>query len=495
VPVTTRLAALPRPLVLLLLAVALLLPVMLGPLRLNDSHWINYSWSQQFTAAILHGDPWPRWLAQSHGGLGAPNFYFYGPVAFWIAAAFGLLGLSPWPALLGAATLALWASGLAMLRYLDGWAKQPLLGAALYMALPYHLLDFAMRGAIAEFTAYAALPLVAVGIREQRLWLIAAAYALLVMTHLPTALLASLFLIPPLLLARGWHDRPALIRGIAGLLLGLMLAASYLLPAMLLQRFVAIATMTGVPALQASRWTILTGDPHLRNGMVLVTVIGAAVALPALVLLRRDRWGWFVPVIVSLALGLPPFLWSIPLLAHVQFPWRMLVLADFGLVVLVARSALPAARLLMLAVPALALSLVIISVPTSNQAAPPLDLLRARHPDVIEYLPVGTTERYAAYSHRALDLAARTPPARVANGWTTLRLHYFPIWQVRCGGVIAPTEAEPGTGLLRYRGAGCMLERHRPPSERIGIALAMVALALLGLNAFRRQLPSLFNLS
>lgn len=469
----------PRWVWLALLAVVLLLPVMLGPVRLNDSHWINYVWAKQFNAAVAHGDLWPRWLPQSHDGLGAPDFYFYGPAAFWLAAPFGLIGLGPWPSLVGAATLALWLSGLAMGRFLDGRTRHPALGAVLYMALPYHLIDFGMRGALAEFVAYALIPVVAFGIVRQRIWLIAVGYALLAMTHLPTALLASVFLIPVLALAEAWHDRTALLRIGAGLTLGLMLSAPYLLPALFLQRYVAIATMTGVPALQAVRWTILSPDPHMRDGLLMMGLIAGALATPAIALIRRDRWSWFVLTVLTMALGLVPSLWAIPLLAKVQFPWRLLVLADFGAAWIVARSAWPMQRLLLLVVPALALSAIILWLQTINHSAQPIARVMRHHPDVIEYLPAGTSEPYAAFSRRALDLAAHAPPTRSADGWTIVRLHYFPIWQVRCAGISVPSEAEPGTGLLRYRGTGCSVERRRLPVENLGFALCLVAVALL----------------
>ena len=328
----------PRWLWLALFAVALLLPMMLGPVRLNDSHWINHVWAEQFNAAVAQGDLWPRWLPQSHDGLGAPDFYFYGPVAFWLASPFGLIGLGPWPSLLGAAALALWLSGLAMGRFLDGRTRNSALGAALYMALPYHLIDFGMRGALAEFAAYALVPVVALGIARRRIWLIAASYALLVMTHLPTALLASIFLIPVMTLAEAWRERAALLRIGTGLALGLALSAPYLLPALLLQRYVAIATMTGVPALQAARWTILSPDPHMRDGLLMMGLTAGTLAIPALALIRRERWSWFVMGLLAMSLGLIPALWAIPLLAKVQFPWRLLVLADFGVAWIVARA-------------------------------------------------------------------------------------------------------------------------------------------------------------
>jgi hypothetical protein len=103
----------------------------------------------------------------------------------------------------------------------------------------------------------------------------------------------------------------------------------------------------------------------------------------------------------------------------------------------------------------------------------------SQHPDVIEYLPAGTSEPYAAYSRRALDLGAHAPPTRSADGWTIVRLHYFPIWQVRCAGRLAPSEAEPGTGLLRYRGTGCLVERRRLAIENLGLLFSLVAVVLL----------------
>ena len=74
---------------LAVLGLVLMLPVLLAPTPLSDSHGLNLVWSQQFTSLIATGNLWPRWLPWSHGGLGAPVFYFYGPLAFWLAACLG----------------------------------------------------------------------------------------------------------------------------------------------------------------------------------------------------------------------------------------------------------------------------------------------------------------------------------------------------------------------------------------------------------------------
>jgi len=146
---------------------------------------------------------------------------------------------------------------------------------------------------------------------------------------------------------------------------------------------------------------------------------------------------------------------------------------------MIARANWSTERALLLAVPAFTISLIVLWLPTSNHAAPPVAHLMAQHPDVIEYLPAGMIETYAAYSHRALTLAVQTPPSRTIGGWTTVRLHYFPIWQARCGTSLVTTNSEPGTGLLRYHGAGCTIERHRLPVENIGLTLCILAIAAL----------------
>ena len=474
---------------LALIATVLMLPVMLGPVRYNDSHWINLVWSEQFTALVRQGHPWPRWLPWSHGGLGAPVFYFYGPVTFWLAALAGLAGLATWPALIATATFALWASGAMMLRYLEG-TRRPLLGAVLYMALPYHMVDFALRGALAEFTAVALLPLLALGLRRAkrgRPMLLALAYVALIATHLPTALLASLFLVPALFWLDGERSVDAARNCLVGLALGLALAAPYLVPALLLQPAASLETMAGTSALDASQWHILSADPRIRHGMVPIAAMAGVSALIALVHLRRDRWAWAVVAAALLAIGLPPALWHIAPLAKVQFPWRLLTLVEFGAACIVGRSALPVERLALLVAPALIFSLMIVTTTSRPDAAPVAELQRGRHPDMIEYLPPGAGERSGAWSKRALVLAAAHPAPRRDGAWTIAPTFAFPAWHARCAGGAVTTSTDRMTGLLRYRGRNCRIETALTVPERIGWAIVLLALAVLAASVFIRR--------
>ncbi|WP_404713615.1 hypothetical protein [Sphingomonas sp. MMS24-J13] len=474
------------------LAAGLTLPLLAGPPRLDDSHWINLVWSDQFTALLKQGELWPRWLPWSHDGLGAPVFYFYGPVAFWLAGLFGLAGSGLWPSLVLAAFVALLASGIGTYIWLRGRAPHPLAGAAFYMIAPYHLLDFLRRGALAEFTAAALLPFVALGIAraiEGKPAVLPLAFAGLIMSHLPLAVLAAAFLVPMLIAMERGIDRRGVARVAAGLGIGAALACAYWLPALWLQRFTAMETMRGAPLLQPANWSPATyaGAP----GLVLLGVAGLSL-LPLAASMRRDRWAWFVLGTLCLAFGLARPLWLLPPLDRVQFPWRILTLAEFGAAMLIARSRLPGPAILAAAAPPLLCSILIAM---SSFAAGPesarsrLAALQRDHPDVIEYLPHGLGERAGSHSDWALDLARRTPAITQAGGVTTLRRFAFPIWQVRCGDRLAQTSRSP-EGLLQYRGSLCTIERTKPLAERLGLAVSAAALlGLIALSRTRRPQP------
>jgi hypothetical protein len=85
---------------------------------------------------------------------------------------------------------------------IDRGAAAALAGAIAYMATPYHLFDHYIRGAFAEFMAYAVVPIVVLAIRKcaeghrNGPFLLAGAYAALLMTHLPTAVLMTVTVAP-----------------------------------------------------------------------------------------------------------------------------------------------------------------------------------------------------------------------------------------------------------------------------------------------------------
>lgn len=479
--------------IMLIVAVAMILmvPAWLAEPLVRDSFWIDFVWADQFSAQLRDGILYPRWLPQSHDGLGAPVFYFYPPLAFYLTGLFSLLGLSTYASVIAAFGAALAASGMAMFVWLKGWTRHPLLGALLYIAMPYHIVDFYNRGALAEFCAYALIPLVAIGLRRaarsRRFSLLALAYAALIMTHLPAALLTSIFFIMPYSLYLGSRDRQALAPLLMGGIFGIGIATLYLLPMLVLQPHVALETMVMRADLEAANWSLLTPDrwPSVE-GVHLMLLLAGSLIWGAVILLcaRRDIWALAALIYIVILLGLIPGLWSLPLLAKVQFPWRMLMLAEFVIVTAIARTRLRPVLLALAVMPMLMLSVAL--MPRQPAAtADVLDDYRAHHPDVIEYLPKGAPFNEEGYSKWALELARDHRRDFRVGGDIIAADFYFPAWQVSCDGRLVSTRADPTTKLLRWTGETCEARIGWTWSERVGTAISLLCLGLLALLSAR----------
>jgi len=470
-----------------LTAVALLLtlPAALGPVRLNDSFWIDLVWLEQFARELGSGTIYPRWLPLSHYDLGSPVFYYYPPLAFYLASAFALTGISTYLALIGAFFAAMLLSGVGVYLWLKDQAQRPWVGALLFMIAPYHLFNFYMRGAIAEFVATAMLPFVLWGIRQivQRrrhgiAWT-ALAYSALIMSHLPLALLASLFLFGPYALLTAGRAPSTLAKIAAALALGVALSSIYLVPAFLLEPYRSSADLWALSYLQPSSWSVWRPSAWSGQTFRAVFLVGAALAVPAAALAFRDRSPWAVWTIVCIvvAVGAVPLLWSLPLLSSVQFPFRLLPVAELTLVTAVMLA--PPKR-----VPWLVLwttfALMAVFIIAAQPEAPTFGdrVMRQYHPDVPENLPPGKRP-YSWPSKWALQVAMAHRQPQFDGKVTIEPVFYFPAWQVRCGGIPVATFAAPQTELLAHEGSGCSRIVVRTPAEKTGAAVSLAALLLL----------------
>jgi hypothetical protein len=383
-------------------AVLLLFPSLIwGPAPI-DSAVYNYVWTKQFGAELARGVLYPRWLPGSFQGLGSPTFYFYPPIAFYLSGLLQAAGLSTLQAVNGAALLALFASGLSMWAWLRFKGANPL-WALLYMAAPYHLTDWYQRAALAEFAAFAWLPLIALAIEAQpRRWatpLLAVAFAGLVMTHLPVALLTCVGLIAPMVLARREHLAAYAMAGA----LGLGLSAIYLLPALTLQDRISTEALFS-PFYRPASWA-----PWGPNAAL--WVLPLALCPAALALGRSRFWLALTLFAAAMSLALIPFVWSLPAINQVQFPWRMLVVAEFAAVTAVALSPprlVVLALALALSAPAYARAANVAVHSLANTYGPEID---RDLPDAAEYLPAGSYVSDITAQSRVVDLSKATVPS------------------------------------------------------------------------------------
>src|SRR5262249_18883176 len=160
-------------------------------------------------------------------------------------------------------------------------------------------------------------------------------YGLLIVSHLPVALIFSpapiLYVIIP-------ADRGNRIRAAAGavaaLALGIGSAAIYLLPALTLREFVSMQEMSK-PEIYFENWFVMTsllgrGLPTYLSWLVISMVCAAVCAYFAAgenpnEIVRRERAFW-AAVVVGVVVMMTPLskpVWKLlPVLQNVQFPYR-----------------------------------------------------------------------------------------------------------------------------------------------------------------------------
>ncbi len=519
-------------------------PELVFGLTLTDSYRFNLTWAEQFGELFRHGQAYPRWLPLSWDGLGSPNFYFYPPLFFWVAAAVdtvtgGMLSSERFVPF--ASLIALGASGLTMRAWLRMHAGEghALLGSVAYMAAPYHLYDIYGRGALAEATAYASVPLVMLALarlsegRVRYLPLVSCGYAALLYSHLPSALLVSLFLIPPYVaFLAGKTARPSgfVACALVGGLLGIALAAIYLLPALTLLNYVSPAALSGSFYRPESWffWNFYSGPIGARMLLIIPISIAAFLIAAAMLFgLRTERlrseatfWGALTIMLVMLIAGLIPQLWKLPGLMLVQFPWRALLCVEFtGITMLVICETPPRRALAVSGAAVLAFAYAVLAMFVSytvgrtpgGQQEAAADI-RAHYPDAPEYLPAGTRidlgagpsdVRFALPRISAASAsvsAAKLVPKEAPDGsmridvdtptptGISLARFYFPHWRlVDANGRRVRIDPDPATRVVTFQApAGrsmFRLELAAAPYEIAARAVSLIALLALALVA------------
>lgn len=176
---------------------------------------------------------------------------------------------------------------------------------------------------------------------------LALSYSLLVMTHLPTALFVSIFLLPYVTILQKYTSCPKLIsKFFFSIAIGIMLSGAYLVPALLSQDYITVEKLWQ-PYYQYHRWFFLDGvdspNPGLETKLLIMLLCYSLAFFPAWFIAHKRHTGrkrvmsfaWFIFFVGAWFLMLPfsRFVWEfIPFLQKVQFPWRVLVIVDITVV-------------------------------------------------------------------------------------------------------------------------------------------------------------------
>ena len=437
------------PCFLAVLAFCIVLPLAVhGPSCGHDFGFHMQSWMDA-AAQLRGGNLFPRWAFSPAFNAGEPRFIFYPPLS-WLIGSLLLLILPSsasaavpmvytWLALTGAAL------GMYALALRFSTRAGAVLAAAVYVANPYMLFTAFERTAFAELLAAAWMPLLfrAALAEQPSAPAIAIPLALLWLTNAPAAVMGTYTLVVfalcrALLIPRQQRSEPDLLltpvgnlvgQSAGGLLLGLALAGFYLLPAAYERRYVQIA-MAIIPNMRVEDNFLFghTGyGPHdqvLHTASVValelvgLTALGMALAFARSCL--QPPWTAspsatstqnklftrtiLLPVLVVAAattamlchVTLP--LWhTLPELAFLQFPWRLLAVLGcvLGLAVAVALGRTPLSGILTVtaavAVVAVATTLAIRPFREGCEAG---ELLPARIALLASHHGVGPTDEY-----------------------------------------------------------------------------------------------------
>lgn len=321
----------------------------------GDSTRFNVPWATAFSAQFWSGDWFPRWLIDYPLHVGSPVFYFYGPLPFFLVAGIkGIApGLSPTEALTVLHALLYLASGAAFYIWVARYTGKgiALIGACLYMAAPYHIFDLEFRNAIGEAIAFILLPLIFsflldVEDRGYRWIWASVAYAALIASHLPSALLAT----PFMMLAAAVVYRQTPGRGLLRLsaigICGALLAGPYWVPAIMLRSWLPSNAWLYDASFWPETWLLPHGFFYRAGGFFYGGIFATMVV--ALLLYGIARWSMrgryqkapadAVAVVALIGLAIVVFLLSaastwlwvhIGPLRNVQFPFRLGVVSDF----------------------------------------------------------------------------------------------------------------------------------------------------------------------
>jgi len=328
-------------------ALAAILPMFwLGLPSGHDFEFHVNSW-MEVASQWRHGILYPRWAAMANFGYGEPRFIFYPPASWILGAALGSL-LPWWLVPIVYVWIVLTAAGWSMFVLARNFlsAKHAVFAAMLYAVNPYHLIIVYWRSAFAELMAAIWLPLLLLWVLRlesegrKAILFLAMVMAAVWLTNAPSAVMANYSLVLLVATIAVLRRSPRLLLyGALACLLGIGLAAFYVLPAAYEQRWVTIEQVLapGVRPYENFLFTVIKDADHNRFNLLvsIVAVLEIAVLALAGLLSRRKKqeqpaFWWSITIwsatIVLLMLPVSILLWKyLPQLRFIQLPWRWLL--------------------------------------------------------------------------------------------------------------------------------------------------------------------------
>jgi hypothetical protein len=335
--------------IILITALVLALPMLVyGPMSQGHDTYEHLNFAHHFSEQFWAGEWYPRWLAGMNHGLGSPTLFVYPPLPSYVYTLLEPLAeVFHLDAFKIGEFLCLFGSGICAFLWLNtmiGRRGIAVVGAVLYMLMPYHLaIDYYRRTALSECWALVWIPLVlyfsAKAVRQGGVSLVGVgvAYALLILSHLVSVLMFSLV---PLGLAvlmspRG-QEVKSVIRVAGGMLLGVGLSSFYFISALSQAKYFPVSRMPLWSRLEIhilSPGALLHGPGFIHKVTLAATNLIAICIMCSAVILakgssesKKKLYFWLLAGAISVWLmsSASLRLWktSPMLFAAVQYPYR-----------------------------------------------------------------------------------------------------------------------------------------------------------------------------
>ena len=323
---------------------------------------------QMFDQSMRDGAWFPRWATDMTFGYGYPLWLILAPIPFFVGETFHFVGFDFVSAVKIVDGLAILFSAVTMYMFAARvlGKNAGLLAAIAYVYIPYHLVDTYVRAAQAELVSYVFPPLVfwafyglAETKRARYIPIAALAYGGLLLTHIQSAVLFTpiigLYLV---YLFFTTHVTRFSLRftfySAASIALALGIASIFLLPVALEQKYLTAEPLIGgffsyrshflnANQLLSSFWGYgyagENGTDQFSLQLGLIPILLAFIALFAFAKTRgtiRAHIALFTAITIGMIFLMLPVsrpLWDLfaPIVAYVQFPWRLLIITTFAL--------------------------------------------------------------------------------------------------------------------------------------------------------------------
>ncbi|OGH14149.1 MAG: hypothetical protein A2860_03970 [Candidatus Levybacteria bacterium RIFCSPHIGHO2_01_FULL_37_33] len=316
-----------------------------------------------------------RWVSDLGYGYGYPIFNFYAPLAYYVGGFFNVLGFDALVSTKIMMIVGIILSGVFMyLLTKELWGEiGGLVSSLFYVYAPYHAVDIYVRGDVAEFWAYAFIPLAFYGMLkafQEKKWkyIVVGAFGFsgVILSHNLTAMMITpflIFLLFFLILSDTKEKIGSTFYFLITLFFGISISAFYWFPALVEMKFTNVLSQIGGGAdfknhfvcavqLWQSPWGFGGSAAGCIDGMSLkigkLHVIVSLVAIVLLIISLRYRkfknlfsksdqqiifaifsvLAFVISVLLTLEISKP--IWEfIPAMAFFQFPWRFLLIISF----------------------------------------------------------------------------------------------------------------------------------------------------------------------